>query len=314
MSPAADPAGVDAGDPPAPAGNRLAVYLIHRNQPARCAASLAAFAAQTHPVTVTVVDNGSSPAALAALRAAAGGVEVIETGGNLGFGPGANRAFRHWLAAGSGEWVAVAPHDALPEPGCVAQLVAAASARPRAGLVCAEFGEGFNLIPVIDKVIGGFYRPAPRGEGWEPVDYPHGTLLLARRRLLEEVGLFDERYFAYCEEVDLALRARRAGWEVGMVWGAVVGNGHLPSRPVADYLQVRNTLLLVRDTYGAYFAGWRCALAAWDLGRKALAEPRRAGDHLRLEGRAVVDFLRGRFGPPPAGVFDLDARLATTGA
>lgn len=303
----------------------LAVYLIHRDQPARCAASIAAFAAQTHPVSVTVVDNGSSPAALAALRAEAGDVEVIETGANLGFGPGANRAFRHWLNRGSGklnrgtgetagEWVAVAPHDALPDPDCVARLVAAASARPRAGLACAEFGDAFNLVPVIDKVLGGFYRPAPRGQGWEPVDYPHGTLLLARRALLREVGLFDERYFAYCEEVDLALRARRAGWEIGMVWDAVVRNGHLPSRPIADYLQVRNTLLLVREAYGAYFAAWRCVLAAWDLARKALAEPRRAGDHLRLEGRAVLDFLRGRFGPPPAGVFDIDARLAATAA
>ena len=47
-------------------------------------------------------------------------------------------------------------------------------------------------------------------EGWEPVDYPHGTLLLARRACLEDVGLFDERYFSYCEEADLGLRARAA--------------------------------------------------------------------------------------------------------
>ena len=114
-----------------------------------------------------------------------------------------------------------------------------AVARPRAGLVCAEFGGDFDMVPAIDKVIGGFYRPAQRGEGWQAVEYPHGTLLVARRQTLEEVGLFDERYFAYCEEVDLALRVRRAGWQIGMVWGAVVANSHLPSRPVADYLQVR---------------------------------------------------------------------------
>jgi GT2 family glycosyltransferase len=188
----------------------------------------------------------------------------------------------------------------------VARLVAAAGHHPRAGLVCAEFGAGFDMVPAIDKVIGGFYRPAARGEGWEDVEYPHGTLLLVRRQTLEDVGMFDERYFAYCEEVDLALRVRQAGWEIGMVWGAVVTNSHLPSRPLADYLQVRNTLLLIHDFYGGYFVGWRCALAAWQIASKSLREPRRASTHLRLEGGAIVDFLRRRFGPPPPAIVEID--------
>jgi hypothetical protein len=93
-----------------------------------------------------------------------------------------------------------------------------------------------------------------------------------------------------------------------MVWGAVVTNSHLPSRPVADYLQVRNTLLLIHDFYGNYFVGWRCALAAWHIGRKALRHPRRAPIHFHLEGRAVVDYFRRRFGPPPARVLAIDGR------
>ena len=44
-------------------------------------------------------------------------------------------------------------------------------------------------------------------------------MLFARRGALEDVGLFDERYFAYCEEADLGLRAVAAGWEVGLVRG-----------------------------------------------------------------------------------------------
>jgi N-acetylglucosaminyl-diphospho-decaprenol L-rhamnosyltransferase len=299
----------------------LPLYLIHRNQPELCARSIAAFAAQSHPVGVHVVDNGSSPDALARLRVLAPSVDIIETGTNLGFGPGANVAFRRWLGGGTsgdgpgdgtgdgtGDWVAIAPHDALPEPGCVERLMSSAAQHPRAGLVCAEFGAGFDMVPAIDKVIGGFYRPAERGVGWQDVEYPHGTLLLARRQTLEAVGLFDERYFAYCEEVDLALRVRRDGWDIGMVWGAVVANGHLPSRPVADYLQVRNTLLLIHDFYGSYFVGWRCALAAWQIGRKVLREPRHAMTHLCLEGRAMADFFRRRFGPPPAAVLAIDRR------
>src|SRR3546814_8770780 len=72
--------------------------------------------------------------------------------------------------------------------------------------------------------------------------------MFAHRTLLREVGLFDERYFAYCEEADLALRAKAQGWETGLVRGAIVVNPHMgtPSRTV-DYLQLRNTLLLVRE-------------------------------------------------------------------
>jgi N-acetylglucosaminyl-diphospho-decaprenol L-rhamnosyltransferase len=295
------------------------VVLVHRDQPERCAAAVAAFRSQGVTVTVTVVDNGSAPGAVDRLQALAPGVSVLANGANLGFGPGANTGLRRWLAAGAGEraptgagengsaseWVVVAPHDAIPQPGCLRRLLAAAERRPRAGLVCAEFGTGFDLVPTVDKVIGGFYRSAHRGDGWQEVDYPHGTLLLARRRTLQEIGLFDERYFAYCEEVDLGLRARRAGWEVGLVWGAVVENGRLPPQLLADYLQVRNTLLLVRETFGWYNAGWRCLLAGWNIVAKAVQDPRLGLVHLRLEGRAVVDFLLRRFGPPPASVVAL---------
>ena len=94
-------------------------------------------------------------------------------------------------------------------PGALAELAAHLDGHPRTGLASADVGLG--LAPHVDRYLGAFMVPGT-GVGWQPVDYPHGTLLVARRALLEEVGLFDERYFAYCEEADLGLRARRAGW------------------------------------------------------------------------------------------------------
>jgi len=63
---------------------------------------------------------------------------------------------------------------------------------------------------VVDPVFGALLRPSVVDDGWEDAGYPHGTLLLARRECLLDIGLFDERYFAYCEEADLGERARRA--------------------------------------------------------------------------------------------------------
>lgn len=286
------------------------VVLVHHDQPELCARSVAAFGAQDGVASVTVVDSGSRPAARRRLRSLQPGVEILDAGGNVGFGAGANAGLRRWLAEGCGEWVGVAPHDAVPVPGCVARLLAAVEHRPEAGLVCAEFGEEFDLVPVVDKVMGGYYRPAPRRVGWQDVDYPHGTLLLARRAMLADVGLFDGRYFAYCEEVDLALRARAAGWTVGMVWGAVVANGQLPDQLLAEYLQLRNTLLLVREHFGRREVRARVILAATRALQRACRDPEAAPALGRVEARAVRDFLLSRFGPPPDDVL----RLVATGS
>lgn len=282
--------------------------MVHHDAAERCIAAVADLEAQQGvAVRVTVVDSGSSAEALARVRAGCPGATVIAIGANVGYGPGANLGLRRWLARGSGRWVAVAAHDARPGPGCLARLLAEGDSHPGAGFVCAEFGDGFDMVPAADWVIGGYFRPVARGAGWVDVDYPHGTLFLARRDALEEVGLFDERYFAYCEELDLSLRARALGWRVGMVWGAVVVNGGRPSQLLADYLQVRNTLLLVRNRHGRLPAVIRSILSVGAALGRARRDPKRAALHLHLEGRALVDFCRRRSGPPPAAVVALVA-------
>jgi GT2 family glycosyltransferase len=281
----------------------LEVVVVHRDQPAACVRTVLALHRQGLPVHVTVVDNGSGAAALSALRALAcrlSTLEVVPLGRNAGFGPAANVGLQRWLERGDGEWVAVAPHDALPDPGCLARIFAAVASRPDAGLVSAEFGRAYDSKPVIDRYIGGYVSPARAGEGWEDADFPHGTLLVARRRALTEIGLFDERYFAYCEEADLGVRATRAGWKVGIIWGAVVNNpGHAESE-VVRYLKLRNTLLLVREHFGSYPATIRCTFALLTLAVRSCRRRVPATDALgRVEGRAILDFIRGRFGPPP---------------
>ena len=274
----------------------LRVVLVHWNQPERLATTIATFrASEGVDVHITVVDNDST------VMPVLDGVEVLRSGGNVGFGPGANVGLQRFLDDPSdGEWVAVAPHDALPAPDCLRRMLDTLAARPEAGLACADYGDGFT--PVVDPYFGGIPGPQTVDEGWEPAGYPHGTLLLARRQFLEDVGLFDERYFSYCEEADLGVRAREAGWDVGLVRGAVVRNPELHgSLPAVSYLQLRNTLLLVREHSGCYHAGIRLQLALLQLAVGVVA-PSRRDPYWHVEGklRGMADFLRGRFGPPPA--------------
>ncbi|MEI7591583.1 MAG: glycosyltransferase [Actinomycetes bacterium] len=282
----------------------VTVVLVHWNQPNRCGDTIAAFQHQGVPVRIMVVDNCSTPESLEQLQAIVDRspheVEIVMLAANTGFGPGANVGFRKWMNEGIGDWVALAPHDALPAEGTLKRLVDAAEGRRRAGLACADVGEG--EVPVYDRYFGGMTIPGnSEPPGWRSVDYPHGTLLIARRECLREIGLFDERYFAYCEEADLGLRAIAAGWEVGLVCGAMVKNPTMRSgSPVTDYLMHRNTLLLVREHSGRYQAAIRFIIALFQLTR-GIVQRSYSPFIFSAKGRVwgLIDFLRGRFGPPP---------------
>lgn len=289
----------------------LRVVIVHWNQARECLATVARFMDLERPVRVTVVDNASDPAERDALssgiaqRWSEDSVELVPLGTNAGFGPGANVGLRRFLERpDDGEWVLLAPHDVEPARGCITALLEAAAAEPMAGLVCADVGDGMS--PVIDPYFGGMVVPASETSDplprWEDVDYPHGTLMGLRRTCLAEIGVFDERYFSYCEEADLALRARRSGWRIGLVRGARVRNVHLGSSvPLVDYLQTRNTLLLVQEMSGWYHAVIRSLIT---IGQTVRGTIRPASRPLVFDRRARLaglrDFVLRRFGPPPA--------------
>lgn len=281
------------------------LVIVHRDKPVPLLRTVGRFLDQSVVPRIVVVDNGSAPAALDRVRAGLpAGVALVEAGDNTGFGPGANIGLRWLLAHDPAPWLAVCPHDADPLPGCLERLVTVAAAQPMAGLASADVGDG--LTPVVDRYFGAIPAPATVVDGWEPSGYPHGTLMLARRECLAAVGLFDERYFAYCEEAELAIRAKAAGWQVGVVRGAEVRNTDVGSRAaVVDYLQLRNTLLMVREHSGRYHATIRLAIALWDLAAGSVA-PDRRGPYWAPRARvlALAHHLRGRYGPPPAELFE----------
>ena len=276
--------------------------VVHREQPDRCRETVAALHAQAHvQLDVVIVDNASSADARAALDSI-DGARVVDAGRNAGFGGGANVGLREWLAS-AGEWALVVPHDAQPAPDCLRRMLDAVADVEDAGLVSAEYGA--DEVPAVDPYFGALSTRAERGTGWQQAAYAHGTFLLLRRRCLEDVGLFDEEYFAYCEEADLALRAREKGWRSGIVWGAVVHNPHQGSpSPVVDYLMVRNTVRLVRTHFGNYNATIRLLMAALSTPWHAVRPPAARSPWFDVRARtlAVRDVILGRSGPPPASL------------
>ncbi len=285
------------------------VILVHWNQPQACARTADAFMRMADVDEVFVVDNGSTKENRQALHElldastngrAGSAITVIEAGFNSGFGPAANRGWERWLANPDGSaWSVVAPHDALPAPDSVAKMLDAARTVPQAGLLSADVGDGQR--PLVDHVFGPILVPATSGAGFEEADYPHGTMMMASRSCLGDIGLFDERFFAYCEEADLGLRAKAAGYEVGLVRGAMVENPTVGSpSPTVEYLMERNTILLMARHFGRRKAAMRFTIMLWQLAAGSVSARRRTPYWSTLaRRRAIADVLKQRWGAPP---------------
>jgi len=179
---------------------------------------------------VILVDNGSTDGSVEWIRENfPGWVRVLANNRNEGFSGGNNRGIR----ASSGKYIILLNNDARADPRWLEELVRVAEENPRAGmLACKIYLQGGSKI--IDNVGHLMYRDglnrgrgrleADRGqyEKMEEVFFPSGCAALYRKEMLEEVGLFDEEFFAYGDDTDLGLKGRWAGWKCLYVPRAVV--------------------------------------------------------------------------------------------
>lgn len=229
--------------------------ILHWRSPreaARLAARLVGLGVP--PAHVLVVDNASGPVPLAQLRAALPAeVGLLVTEANLGFAGGMNRGIAHARAAGATR-VVLLNQDLELDRRTLPALAAAMDARPDAGLVGAILMDDARVAhagETLSRWSGSFGRlPVPAdGDPPQPCDWVAGALMLVSMAALDEVGDLDEAYWMYWEEVDLALRMRRAGWGVYLAPGALADHrdaGDDPGAHRVRYLQYRNRWRLGR--------------------------------------------------------------------
>jgi GT2 family glycosyltransferase len=186
-----------------------------------------------------VVDNASADGShdhLAELSARDSRVRVIHNDRNLGFAGPNNQAFD----VARGAFVTTLNNDAPPEAGWLAALLDAARADPRIGSVASRmvFDSAPHVVQsagiAIDRAAIAWDRHVgrPVGESDTLVTEVFGAsagAALYRRELLRELGGFDARFYMYLEDVDLAWRARLAGWRAVHAPHAVVRHAHSAS-------------------------------------------------------------------------------------
>lgn len=265
---------------------------------------------------IFLVDNGSPDDSVAQFKAKYNQnkkVTILETKANLGYAGGNNFGLKKALKQ-KFDYYLVANNDILVAPDFLQKLFNASQKFPEAILTPkiyfapgyefykdryskSEIGKviwavgskidwnniyGSNIG--IDEVDHGQYDKKP-----PQIDFISGCCFLVSRKILQKIGIFDERYYLYMEDSDLTVRAKKAGYQLllvpeSIIWHCNSGSSK-PGSALQDYFITRNRLI-----FGFTYASLRTKLALFRESIRFLF----TGSIWRKKG--VIDFYLSRFG------------------
>jgi GT2 family glycosyltransferase len=278
---------------------------------------------------ISVVDNASvddSVAAISRVIRSEGWdwVELLPLNRNVGFAGGNNAALRSLLASSMPpDYVWLLNPDTIVRPGALSALLDFMEEHPEAGAagsrledpdgtpqcsafrfpsVLGEFENGIRL-GLVSRLLARWIVAPPPPPQQCAVDWLSGASLLVRRQVFETVGLLDEQFFLYFEEVDFLLRSRRAGWQswyvpasrvVHLVAQAsgVFDNRRSPKRLPSYWFESRRHYFCKnRGRRYALLAdcAWMTGFVLWRLRRALCGKPDRDPPHY------LWDFIRHQF-------------------
>ena len=205
---------------------------------------------------VIVIDNGSTNDSVERICEAHPWVELIETGRNLGFSRGCNAGTRAAYARGA-DLIWLLNSDTTAPEDAASKLVAKAKAHPEAGAIGSVLrymhdpsqvqAWGGGRVDLRSGYVSHFLAPASFDGG---TTFFTGASLLLPRRTCEEVGIFFEGFFMYCDDSDLCLRIHRAGYPLVMAEEVIVlhkEGGSSPKRSaLIDEFATTSMLRLLR--------------------------------------------------------------------
>jgi GT2 family glycosyltransferase len=293
-------------------GPVVGIVVLHWGARESTTACLDSLRKVEHPeIRVFLVDNALALDDTMVRWAAPLAVKLLRPHRNLGFAEGCNLGIAAALDAAV-DYVFLLNNDAVVSPRCLDTLVSVARSTPKAGILSPQI----IFLETQDQVwyCGGEFSPwgrGPRHIGWRrrvdtarppaDVDYATGCAMLIDPAVIRTVGTFDVRLFAYCEDVDLSLRARRAGFRVLVVPAALVHHSATYTdqrRAQRLHYSIRNLIEVMRKharwyhwigfvpAFAVQWVGFFVLLACW----------RRQWGLISAVGRGLRDGIRGRLG------------------
>jgi len=282
---------------------RMSVIIPNWNGLALMRPCLDSLRGQTYrDFEIIVVDNGSTDGSVSALEKEYPETRVLALSANKGYSGGCNRG----IDAARGDLLVMLNNDTEADTRWLEALVDAIDRHPEAGSAASR-------LMIYDKPgvlhsAGDVYRRDGTANSrgvWEPFGPPYdqerwvfggcGGAVVYRREMLNEIGLFEEAFFMYYEDVDINWRAQLAGWKCVYVPQAVIYH-HLSATgggELASYYVGRNLLWVIARNYpGALLRRyWQEIVSAqWRIARDALRAWRGKAARARLRGQ-LVGFL-----------------------
>lgn len=246
----------------------VTIVILNWKQAEATVACLQSVSEQNYAnLDTVVIDNGSGDGSVEVIRQAFPQVRLIANDKNLGFAMGVNQGIGAALENGA-DYVCLLNNDALLEPNGITELVAEAVSAENIGAVTATiyYEDERNRI----WHIGGYERRwlleidhIGRGEidagqldAVETIDFAPMCCLLISRAVFETVGLLDEGFFVYYEDMDFARRVREAGFEMRLAHNAIVWHGVSLSSGGSGSSAERYWMALASGRYFRKHARW----------------------------------------------------------
>ncbi len=265
-------------------------------------------------IEVLVVDNGSADGSAAMVRQRFAQTQLIANAENVGFARANNQA----LAKSRGRYLMLLNSDTLVLGDALQLLVAYMHLHPTVGAAGPRLlnadgslqaschplltpGREFWRLMFLERVVR---RATYAVERWDPVlprevEVIKGACMVVRRAVLDQVGLLDDRYFMYSEEMDLCYRISQAGWALYWVPQAqVVHYGGVSTRQMADAMYIelyRSKIQFWKKFGGARRARWfKVLIAVAYIPRWALFSIARIFDRTQTERARIYGALLAR--------------------
>ncbi len=291
--------------------------ILNTNRREDTLACLISLAQSDYPNhSIIVLDNASTDGSIEAIQTTFPTVQVISLTENRGYAGNNNVGIEQAITQGA-DWVFVLNEDTILNPDCLSKLIEVGESDPKTGIVgplVYHYDEP-NVIQSAGGHLNRYWEGSHIGQNEtdqgqfidpHPVDWISGCAILVRRRVIEQVGMLDERFFYYWEETEWCLRTTKNGWQIihvpqAKIWHKGVQRDYRP-KPSVSYYATRNRFLMLAKHH-APLTTWA---VAWGQTLRTLIsfslKPkwRSKRDHRNAMWRGLVDFLRHRWGPMPS--------------
>ncbi len=297
---------------------KVAIIIVHYNgdeETRECLKSLRKIDCTDLDVSTIVIDNGSKEIFTAAPSILPEKTTLLRSDTNLGFTSGNNLGIRHAFENFDPDYVLLLNNDTTVDKDFLVKLIECAKRSENVGAITPAIyfspGREYHKGSYQENEVGKVFWYAGGSIDWKNLDAFHrgvdevdrghfsvqresdfatGCCMLIPRKVLDQVGLFDSRYFLYLEDVDLSLRIAKAGYRLlfcsdSYIWHKNAGSSGGAGSALQQYYQNRNRLFFFTK-----YANWRIKLTVMRFAVKLLFTG------TSMEQRATFDWLLGRMG------------------